>query len=122
MARDINFKWDDNPLLDVHGEPVGFTKQEGAPDVAVLLPEQSIATYIGLHFEIFDKYEDMNYSGHLEFKNASGKIMRHPFYLSAEQYRNTLTHDEERLKTHHRLQQIPDELKKLSSELKKFQT
>jgi hypothetical protein len=62
----------------------------------------------------------LNYSGSVKFKTASGKDEEHPFYLSAEQYRHTLAYDEEQLKTHHQLQQIPKELKTLRNEIKRF--
>jgi hypothetical protein len=118
VARNINLKWD-KPLLDPQARQVRFTEQEEAPDIAVLLPGQSIATLVGTDIEMFNKYKDMNYSGAVEFANASGRTSQHSFYLSAEQYRGSPTHEQEGLKTHYQLQQVPNELRKLNSELKK---
>lgn len=119
VARDINLKCD-NPLLNAKGDPVTFSEQEGAPDIAVLLPGQSVTTPVGTDEEIFGERTDLNYSGSVKFKTASGKDEEHPFYLSAEQYRHTLAYDEEQLKTHHQLQQIPKEVKTLRNEIKRF--
>jgi len=119
VARDINLRWD-NSLLNYKGDPVAFSKQEGAPDIAVLLPGQSVTTPIGTDIQILGERTDLNYSGSVEFKTASGKFKKHPFHLSAEQYRHTLAYDEEQLKTHYQLQQIPKELKTLRNEIKRF--
>lgn len=71
---------------------------------------------------MFEKCDDMNYSGHVKFKNASGRIFEHSFHLSAEQHRNRLSYEEEKTKTHHQLQRIPEELRKLNFEVKKLRT
>jgi hypothetical protein len=121
VARDINLSWDNNnPLLNADDVPVKFSDQDDAPDIAVLLPEQSAALLIGGDEQTFNERKGLNYSGKVKFKTASGKLMEHTFYLSPEQYRNTLVYDEEQPKTHYQLQKIPEELKRLREEIKWF--
>jgi len=119
VARDIRLKWH-KPLLEANGELVRFTEQEGAPEIPVLMPKESEAVLVGASHMLFTKYQDMNYSGKIEFSDASGKRMEHRFYLSAEAFRNTLAHAEEDSKTHYELQKIPDELQKLRDEVRRL--
>lgn len=119
IARNISLEWDE-PLLNAQDQQVQFMGQEGAPDIVVLLPGQSVAARLGLDFEMYKKYDDMNYSGIVKFSNASGKTMKHSFFLSAEQYRGAYAYEEEGLKTHYQLQRIPEELKKLKDEVKRL--
>lgn len=116
VAHNVNIIWD-KPLLNDKEEQVRFTKQIGAPEIPVLLPNESVAVLIGASHTLYKKFDDMNYSGKIEFSNASGKKQEHPFFLSAETYRSTLNYDEEEPKTHRQLQKIPDELQKLRNEL-----
>ena len=108
-------------MLDAQGRRVQFTEQEKASGIAVLLPDQSVAAPIGTDIEMYGKYKDTYYSGTIKFKNASGKALKHPFYLSAEQYRHTLAYEEVVPKTHYQLQKIPKELEKLNREVKRLQ-
>ena len=117
-AHDITLGWDE-PLLKPDGEQVRFTKQQGVPEIPVLLPGESVAVLVGGCTELYEKYKDMNCSGTVMFTDASGKARRHRFHLSAEKYRSGLTYDTEELKTHYQLQQIPKELKKICDEMKK---
>jgi hypothetical protein len=50
------------------------------------------------------------------------KKVNHPFYLSIEKYRQTLTFAQEEPKTHHELQKIPEEIQKLRGELHRIRT
>jgi len=118
-AHDINIKWD-KPLLNSKEEPVRFTSQEGAPEIPVLMPNESILILIDGSLQLFQKYQDMNYTGQVEFKDASRKRMSHPFYISVEKYRKTLTFAQEDPKTHHELQKIPEEIQKLRTELRQI--
>jgi len=119
VAYDIRFKWH-KPLLDANGELVRFTNQEGGAEIPVLMPKESVAVLIGANHTLFEKYKDMDYSGEIEFSDASGKRMKHRFYLSAEAFRNTLVYDEEGSRTHYEIQKIPDELRKLRGEVRQL--
>ena len=118
-AHDISLRWN-KPLLNSKEEPIRFTSQEGAPEIPVLMPNESISMLIDGSPQLFQKYQDLNFSGQVEFKDASMKRQRHPFYLSIEKYRQTLTFAQEDLKTHHELQKIPDEIQKLRAELRQI--
>lgn len=83
VAHDINLKWD-KPLLNSKEVPVQFTLQEESPEIPVLMPNESIAILIDKSLQLFQKHQDMNYTGQVEFKDASRKRMEHPFYLSIE--------------------------------------
>ncbi len=118
-AYEISIKWD-KPLLNSKGELVRFTDQVGAPEIPVLLPTESVSVLIDGSMQLFEKYQDLNYTGRVEFKNASGRRMTHPFLLSIEKHRKTLYFTQEDTKTHHELQRIPDELAKVCSELREI--
>lgn len=118
-AYEISIKWD-KPLLNCKGEPVRFTDQAGAPEIPVLLPSESVSVLIDRSTQLFKKYQDLNYTGQVEFKNASGRRMAHPFLLSIEKHRKTLYFTQDDTKTHHELQRIPDELEKVCSELREI--
>ena len=120
-AHDIRIKWD-KPLLNSNEEPVRFTVQEGAPEIPILMPNESISILIDGSLQLFQKYQGMDYTGQIEFKNASKRTLRHPFYLSIEKYRKTLTFAQEDVKTHRELQKIPGEIQKLHAELRGIRT
>ena len=121
-AHEVNLRWD-RPLLNSKGETVRFTSQEGSSEIPVLMPNESISTLIDGSKQMFQKCQDMNYTGLVEFKDASRKRMsRHPFYLSIEKYRKTLYFSEEDPKTQYELQKIPEEIRKLSDELHEVRT
>ena len=120
-AYDIKITWD-KPLLTSKGEPVHFTTQEGAPEIPILLPNESIAILIGGCLQLFQKYNDMDYEGKIEFTNASKRKLSHTFYLSIEKYRHTLDFAEEDPKTQHELQKLPGEIEKLRVELHGIRT
>lgn len=111
-AHDINLDWKNRPL-DFQNRPVSFTLQSGAPEIAVLLPGQSIATPIDSEVEFFRKHEDANYTGRVFFKDASARTLHHDFHVSAEQYRLSSSHAEEEPKTYSELQKIPKQLEEL---------
>lgn len=118
-AHEISIKWD-KPLLNSREEPIRFTSQEGAPEIPVLMPNESISILIDGSLQLFQKYQDMNFTGRVEFMDASKGRRGHPFYLSIEKYRKALTFAQEDPKTHHELQKIPDELHKLRAELRQI--
>ena len=118
-AHNIFVKWK-KPLIDSKGYQVKFSKEEGTPDIPVLLPRDSAAVLIDGSIDFFQKNQDLMYSGHVEFENVSGEKSRLPFAMSAEQYRKSLTHDKEELKTHYELQKIPDAINALTKEVEKL--
>lgn len=115
-AYDINLIWD-RPLINSRGETVKFTTQEGAPELPVLLPGESMSILIdeGSHF--FQAVQDANYTGRVIFKNASGKQLEQVFHLSIEPYRSRLQYDQEEPRTNYMLQQIPQKLDRITREL-----
>ena len=116
-ARDIHLNWG-KPLRDAQGKAVTFGGlEDGRPDIPALLPDESIAVTVGAGNVILAKYKDMDYSGEIEFKDASGKTFRYPVFASAEKYRNAPLYEEEVQQTHAELQKIPGELSKLLSEV-----
>lgn len=116
-AHDIRLKWD-KPLLNSKGEPVVFTVMEGAPDIPVLLPGESASILIDGVGQFFGAVSDANYSGSVEFKDASGSDQKHRFLLSVEGHRKSLYHEDEEPMTHHQLQQLPSKMDGLIRELK----
>lgn len=116
VARNISIRWD-KPLVNSKEEPIVFTKNNEFPDIPVLMPGDSISVKIDLSLHLFKKFEDINYTGKIYFEDASGKKKSHNFFLSIEQYRETLSFSEEEPKTHHELQKLPDEISKLSNKL-----
>jgi hypothetical protein len=115
-ACNINIKWN-KPLINIKEEVVRFIKQENAPDIPILLSNESIAILIGGVREMYNKYNNMNYSGIMEFQDVSGRKIKHTFYLSAETYRSTLDFMEEEGKTQMALQKVPEEIEKLRNEV-----
>lgn len=122
-AHDVRLEWNE-PVLNFRGEPVRFTTQssllEGAPEISVLLPNQSIAAPIDTESAFFNKHLNTNYSGQISFKDDFGKCFQRPFYVSAEQYRQASSYEEEEQRTHHELQKIPKKLEKLAWEVKRL--
>ncbi|MHB0878431.1 MAG: hypothetical protein ACYC5O_20540 [Anaerolineae bacterium] len=118
-AYDITINWN-KPLLNSRGESVRFTDQEGAPDIPILMPNESISILIDGSWQLFQTYQGMDYTGTIAFRNASKRASRHDFYLSIEKYRKTLCFTEEEVKTHHDLQRIPEELGALRAELRRI--
>ena len=118
-AHDIRIIWD-TPLTTSKGNAVRFTKQEGAPDIPVLLPKESVAVLIESSPEFYKAFSNTNYSGHIEFQDATGKRLRHRFFVSGEKYRESLLADSEELLTHRELQKIPKAIETLTSEVEKI--
>ena len=120
-ARDIRLTWH-KPVLNAQGNEVRFTEQDGVPEIPVLLPNESVAVFIGGSRALYEQYQDMNYSGEIAFSDTSGNKMTHAFYLSAEPYRSGLVYEQEEQKTHIELQKIPKELEELRHEVEQLTT
>ena len=115
-ARNIFIKWK-KPLLNTQGEEVRFTKQGNTPDIPILLPNESVAVLVGGTRAIYELYQDMNYSGIIEFQDVSERKLKQIFYISAETYRSTLDYEDEELRTEMALQKLPEEIEKLRKEV-----
>ena len=109
-ARSIRLVWD-KPLRNRQGNNVG------CQEIPILMPQHSVAEVIDVDFAFFDREQDAEYSGMVLFRDANGKDYKHPFHVSVEQYRVASTYDDEVQKTHYKLQQIPEHLKRLNREL-----
>jgi len=116
-AHDIRILWK-RPLLHPDGSIVRFAEISDAPDIPVLLPHESTSKLVGVAHEMYAKFENMNYSGELSFTDSSKRRYKIPFYISAESYRSSLTYSQEEPRTHYELQQIPNEIKRLTAEVR----
>ncbi len=118
-AYDISLKWD-KPLLDVEGNPIRFSQVD--PEIPILLPNASVAVLIGVANQFLNKYKNGEYSGEVEFKEypGSNKVLRHKFFISSEMYRRQLVYTSEEQETHDKLQKLPDEISKITYELKEL--
>jgi hypothetical protein len=115
-AHDIRILWK-LPLLHPDGSIVKFSEISEAPDIPVLLPNESASKLVGVAHEMYTNFENMNYSGELSFADSSKRRYKIPFYISAEFYRSSLTYSQEEPRTHYELQQIPKEIKRLTDEV-----
>ena len=116
-AHDIRVLWK-QPLLHKDGSTVRFTEIAEAPDIPVLLPNESTSKLVGGARDMYQHFQDMNYSGELSFTDSSNRSYKIPFNISAESYRSSLTYSQEEPKTHYELQQIPNEIRRLTTEIK----
>jgi hypothetical protein len=116
-AHDIRILWK-RPLRHLDGSNVHFAEASDAPDIPVLLPQESTSKLVGVAHEMYTKFENMNYSGELSFTDSSKRRYKIPFYISAESYRSSLIYSQEEPKTHYELQQIPKEIKSLTAEVR----
>jgi hypothetical protein len=116
-AYDIRLNWN-RPLLNAEGKQVLFS--QGDPEVLLLNPNKSIAVFIDGSSDFLKKYKDAEFSGIVEFKDnpLSNKIFRHDFYISAEMYRYNLRYAKEEQVTQAKIQELPDVIKGITTELK----
>lgn len=115
-AHNIFLIWD-KPLKNSKGEDIRFSPDRDTAEIPVLLPGQSIAKTVDGHIEFFGMDTRHEYSGSIQFTDASGKKYKKRFVLDAEMYKETPLYAEEDLKTHYELQKIPDILEKMRKEL-----
>jgi hypothetical protein len=108
-----------NELLDIHKQPIKFDSAENGIDIPILLPKESITKTLGGQLDFFNQNKKHKYKGKIRFKNPSGIIMGHPFIVDADMYGNTVSYDQEELKTHVELQKIPEALNNLANLFKK---
>lgn len=115
-AHDIRILWK-QPLYHKDGSIVRFTEIADAPDIPVLLPHESTSKLVGGARDMYQQFQDMNYSGELSFTDSSNRYYKIPFYISAESYRSSLTYSQEEPRTHYELQKIPNEISRLTTEV-----
>lgn len=115
-AHDVTIDFSDE-LLDIHNEPITFDHSENGTEIPILLPQQSITKTLGGHIDFFGQEKELKYRGNIQFKNSSGVKIEHPFIIDAEMYRNTITYDDESIKTHVELQKIPKAINELTKTL-----
>ncbi len=113
-AFGVRLDWE-KPLLDSKGEPKNFGQYDAEGRIPVLLQKESLSILVDGQIQFYGAYKDCNYSGTIEFRDASGRRKKYPFNVSAEKYRGTLSYTNEAPKTHHQLQQVPDQIGKLTS-------
>ena len=109
-AHSIRLQWD-RPLRNHQGNLVGCR------EIAVLMPQQNVPEVIDVDSAFFDRETDANYTGTISFRDVSGTHYVRRFHVSVEQYRLASSYDNEVQKTYHRVQQIPEHLKRLNREL-----
>lgn len=111
VAYDVRLKWKNQPLDEKD-------KEVTVNAIPVLVPQGSVSVLIGRPHELLLKYPVMRFEGTVEFKDVTGKHMTQRFICSADEYRNSLTHDDELVKMFFELQQIPKQLDEISSAIK----
>lgn len=109
-AHSARLEWD-KPLLARRGNHVGCR------ELPVPMPGHGVAEVVGVDHAFFGREQDANHSGRFLFQDARGNKHRYPFCVSAEQYRMATFYDDERQKTHYKLQQIPEHPRRLDREL-----
>ena len=117
-AHDVCLRWKE-PLLNPKGEKVSLGPRDRIP---VLLPNETIRFPVGGTTVFFATYKEPTYSGEVLFRNSSGRRFKHPFYASAEGFQGTLVHEDEMSQTHEKLQALPEILREISAQLRKFST
>jgi hypothetical protein len=118
-AHEIRLTWN-TPLKNQRGNDVRFQDNPKLADIPILQPHETISVFIDGSHQFFQRYKDSNFTGEIEFRNASGKTTKRPFYISAEHYRHTLDYDREELMTNKKLQEIPEAFQKLTSEVERL--
>src|SRR3984957_4249009 len=113
-AFGVKLNWE-KPLLDSKGESKNFGKYDAQGRIPVLLQKETLSILADGQIQFYEVHKDCNYSKIMEFRDASGWRKKYRFKVSAEQYRASLRYTDEAPKTHHQLQQIPDQIEKLTT-------
>jgi hypothetical protein len=111
-AYDVNIKWDHRPK-DQRGEDV--TALDSIPS---LLPQASAYISMGRPSELFKMYQELRFSGTVEFQDATGLKMSQPFKCSADEHRASLAYDDEMTRTLYDLQKLPKGLAEIVKAIK----
>jgi len=114
-AYNVQIKWDE-PLANAQREPVMLGVDRAIPIIGA---GDDASVDLGLDFEFLTVWSNTTRSGTIVFYDATGKRYSRAFVVSAENERNALSYNRERARTEYELQQIPDALKKIATELHK---
>lgn len=121
-AHRISIHWDE-PIINAKGHPVNFSRNQDTPDLQVLAAGDSISKIVDGYIEFFGKYKEdgsATFRGSVTFFDSAGASYRESFVLDADQFRGTPTYDDEALKTHYEVQQLPARLRELTAEVKRL--
>jgi len=112
-AYDVRVEWD-RPLITTLGKDVSF----GPGGVlAVLAPKENASILLGQSHAFLDGNPDATWTGKVTYLNASGDHRSTSFTVTGEHERMALVHDREEPKTLYQLQQLPEHVEKIGSEL-----
>jgi len=117
-AHNISLRW----IVDLRnsdGEVIGFPKMGTQPGIVMLLPGESVSQILGAAHEFLARHPEADFKGTITFEDPLGHGEARPFMLDARHLRGTPTHDEEALKTHYELQQIPKQLEAIKRAVEK---
>jgi hypothetical protein len=114
VAYDVRLRWDDHPI-NHEGEKI-----TSLDHIAVLLPGESVSVLVGASIKTVRQYGSSRFTGKVQFRDATGKIKRHPFVCSVDADQRRLHHDNEMIRTLYDLQKIPSELSKISGALQQL--
>lgn len=114
MARNVYLEW--TKALEVRdgGAPRYLTKETPLP---ALQPSESASFFVDGSHDFVKKYGHAEFTGIVHFEDASGRRHSHRFVLSTSMFKDSLTFDEESMRTHHELQKLPERLQEISKAL-----
>ncbi len=81
-AHEIRLTWN-TPLKNQRGNDVRFHDNPKLADIPILQPHETISVFIDGSHQFFQRYKDSNFTGEIEFRNASGKTTKRPFYMNS---------------------------------------
>ncbi|MFA6013887.1 MAG: hypothetical protein WC742_02390 [Gallionellaceae bacterium] len=117
-AHNIKLVWD-KPLKNSHGKEIRFSSDSKSGELSILVPGQHISKFIDGHIQFFQIEGPHIYGGSVEYQDSKGRKKSHRFLLDAEALKGTSSYEEGN-KTHHELQKLPDRLQELCNEVKKI--
>ena len=113
VAYDVKIKWDAHPKNE-EGEDMSTLDE-----IPVLLPQADPSILLGRTRELFQKYKPMQFSGGVEFKDATGRKISQRFRCSADEYRHSLIYDDDMSQTLCELQKVPKGLEEIVKAIKR---
>ena len=111
VAHDIEIIWDKD-------KPFEFSRNKNEPDIAVLMPGQTIS----YNKDTGSSSENPRsiFTGAIKFKDASGRSMKHKFVVSAGQYYDAYTVDDESKVSQFTLQNISGTLTNIEGNINRL--
>jgi hypothetical protein len=116
-AHSVFLEWDE-PLIDLKGNKVSFAEESPSGVIGLLMPGQSIVKTVDGHVQFFGMKRKHIYTGTISYEDAKGRKLKHRFIADAEMYRGTPLYQDETLQTQMKLQQLPDSLCDIKTELR----